>query len=221
MTDEKSPAPKKVVKKTPPKKRGTADVKKKLAKKRAVVYKKKSEGRDLAFQPTLTNLTIERIGVAFEKGHHASSAIKTVGISLNKFKRWMEQGQRDGEKYELLAEGGTKIRQKDLSQEFKLLQRVAASSFSFEDSLLIKINGADSWQAHMALLRARFADRWGEKSKVELSATIKQQHVFITPREATIEEWEAEQEKLRDGAKFIDVLEVIETKEIEKGEDNE
>lgn len=213
MTDKKSPdTTKKVVRKTtkkaPPRKRTTSDVKEKLAKKRAVVYQHKSTGRDLAFQPNLNNIIIERIGVAFETGHHASTAVKTAGITLNKFKKWMEQGQRDAEKYQLLADGGTKIKPKDLSQEFKLLQRVAASSFSFEDSLLTRINASESWQAQMALLRARFPDRWGDKKQVEVNATLTASHVFITPKEASESEWIEEQRKLKEGVKFIDVLEI-------------
>lgn len=154
---------------------------------------------------------ITRLVIAFESGHHTTSAVKSIGVPLPKFRAWMEKGVRDAENYELIIAGGGKIAPKDTSLEYQLLVRLNTADFTFEDMLLGKVVNADSWQAHMAILAKRYPGRWGDKSTVEINQTSTTTHVFMTPREATIDEWQAEQQKIADGTHYIDEHEVHET----------
>lgn len=154
---------------------------------------------------------IDRLVIAFERGHHATSAIRSIGIPHAKFKGWLTQGARDAENYELIIKNGGSIDPKKMSMEYQLLARLNMANFTFEDVLLQKIINADHWQAHALILSKKYPDRWGDKQKIEITSTSLSTHVFITPREATMEEWQEEQLRLAGGTKFINVEETNET----------
>lgn len=154
---------------------------------------------------------IDLLVVAFENGHHSTSAVRSVGIPKNKFRNWLIKGAKDAENYELIVQNGGKLKPKDLSMEYQLLARLNKANFTFEDELLQKVRNAESWQAHMAILSKKYPDRWGDKKQVDVNQTSTTTHVFVTPREATIEEWQAEQKKIAEGVNFIDSQEVHET----------
>lgn len=104
----------------------------------------------------LTNNVIESICASIRSGSYVGAACGRARVSKRSFYDWRKRGEKERE------DGKSTI-------YVKFVDALEHAEADNEVMLVEAISTHDDWRAKMEILKRRYPERWGDKSKTELT----------------------------------------------------